>query len=388
MLEKTSDVLSRAGIYSLAGLKKRLYEELGNATTADVLNKAVGEIFASAPKSFAVISTGGGATDSTIRSEERRIIFPGNSDWRQPHINNFVIAGRLSTEPPFFKIHNNGGLHVFSKTLLGGLVGDVFAVQGIYAGADPELGHSMAAVLRPSKYSGGLNRPTLSLLLMYRAGATEMGFSVAGFAKECGLTNPGMPEREYCLVYQRLSDAAKSLAQKSFIDFESRRPEEENVYMSTNHEPMPSNVPYYVGRTAAVSIRNALLEKVMTARQTAEAVHYDASYTHTVIAWLCKNGLADICEGMPRDNNSAVRSTLRSRKLSAYVAEPVSLLGFSPEKAGLGGVWHAPKLDVPGLVRYRESLIDPIVGHNRRRAVFEEACREAYGKHIAYAGKK
>ncbi|MBI4168237.1 MAG: hypothetical protein HY515_04750, partial [Candidatus Aenigmarchaeota archaeon] len=154
MLEKTSGVLTRAGIDSLAGLEERLYEELAGVTIADLLNRAVGQFFANAQNAISMVSIRSGSTEQQARAEKHRIIFSGKGPVEQVHPLHLTYKTDRPKKPAFLDISRNGRALMFSKNLLGSFVGDLFTVNGIYAGADNELGHPMASVLGQSYYNG------------------------------------------------------------------------------------------------------------------------------------------------------------------------------------------------------------------------------------------
>ncbi|MBI2076467.1 MAG: hypothetical protein HYT72_04435 [Candidatus Aenigmarchaeota archaeon] len=371
MLTKTSDVLSFAG-NSLAQLEQRLDDEIGDATLAAVLNQAVGEIFANASKCITTISTNGSSTIADMAREERGLLNTQHNDAVRQQLRRH--AGVLSQAPKFIDERRNGGPSIFSKTLLGQMVGDLFAVQGVYAGADPEL-DDMASVFGNSVYAGGLSAPVISFLMVQMAN-TRPGFSLSRFMRQCGLVDNDGTAESY--AFRRCGEAAHRLSERGFIDYRAKHPTEQNIYAAIS-KILPDNTSFY-SREAAHAVLSALQQTPMTIRQTADTVNYSVSYTQQIISWLHKHGYLQIDQGMPTSKKSSVWRQRKAGVLWGYVDEPMRLLGASPKRNTL---WNAPSIDVPGLVQYRTALIDPLSVEGPERRRFEEACGTAYQRHLA-----
>ncbi|MBI4168238.1 MAG: winged helix-turn-helix transcriptional regulator [Candidatus Aenigmarchaeota archaeon] len=380
MLANTEDVLTRRGIDSMSDLEQRLYDEIGDANTAGMLNQLVGEVFTSATRSITMISSGTDIPVSAAEAEERRIIFNGNGQGKRP-INNWEAVRKLSIQPAMLTVHRNGGPLMFSRTLLGEMIGDVFAVQGIYAGADNELGTPLAYVVRTERLHG-LGSPLLSLLVLEWANLDMNNSSLSRLLKKGRLLDGGRLLNDYRHVITRLNDIAGNLAHAGFIIYDTQKPDEENLYTDSGRGPLRSKPPMEIN--AVNSVMALLAKREMSASGLAEELSYSLSHIQHILRWLTDRGYAEFYRGRPREKRSLIQSTKKSRRLCNYVDEPMSLIGFSPGRNGIDSIWDAPKLDVAGLVRYRESLIDPLVAYARKRAGFEEACRTAYQRQTAY----
>lgn len=385
MLTKTSDVISHAGVNSFEQLEEKLTEDIGNATVADLLNHSIGGIFSNPSKSIVVIASGDVSSVWKIQKEERRVIFNGNGHGRRVPIANLTYPIRLSRDPAFFHVHKNGGPFVFSKTLLGELVGDIFAVQGIYAGADSEWSDSIAHILRVSSRLNGLSTPLASLLLLEWANMERQNPSLRNFIEEFDLCGSDGYD-SYKVTSNRFGKAAKWLNEKGFLLYSTRSPKDENIYTFGKTDPLPESLPSHVGKDAALSIYRALLEKEGSATEVAERVRYDLHYTQVIIYWLVENGYAEILKGRSNKETSAVWGTRKSKRLCDYVDDAMELLGFHMGKGRIN-IWERPKIDVKGLIQYRESLVDSICTDEQKRKAFEEACRVAYQRHVAQFGK-
>jgi len=389
MLAKTSDVLSRASVGSSAQLEQRLYDELGDATMADIMNHAIGGIFSNASKCIFVISTGSVSSDWETKNEERRILFNGIGGPDVP-IGNFRYAKMISGNPPFFKIDGYERSHTLTKTLLGEMVGDIFAVRGIYAGIDPRFGEPLACVLKPSGHTGDLGTPLLSLLIMEWTNANRENPTLSRFIKETKLLHNGTQKErtgEYSAVSARVNNVAKSLSQKGFVVYRSRGPGDRNIYTPVNNVPLSTEPPYGISIDAVVPVWNKLLKNKASAQEIAATIHYSPQHVRSILNWLVDAGYAKMNYGKPRERSLPIKSTRKSRRLCGYVDQSMTLLGFYPERNGIGSIWEPPKIDVAGLVRYREELIDTLYGNADKRAAFEEACRIAYRKHVAQLGR-
>lgn len=389
MLTETEEVLSRRGVMSLADLEQRLYEEIGSATLVDILNHSVGGIFANASKCITVISAGGVSTDTSISIEQSRVVHSGNGydsshESRVPiaNIHNLTV---LSTKPQYIEIHKNGGPKIFSKTLLGELVGDIFAIQGIYAGADPDFEESVGFILgRYANSFSGLSTPLVSILLLEWANLNKKSNSLRSFVRETNFLSQNGNEN-YKAVANRLANRAKWLAERGLILYETRSPTERNVYMASSGKTLPYFLPLGMGRDTAVSVLNALLEKEGTIEEVAKRINYTPSYTGQVIYWLFEMGCVELYSGRPKKETSAIWHTGKSKRLCGYLDSVMGFLGFDMKKSR--DIFVAPDIDVDGLVQYRKSLIDSIVEDPQKRATFEEACRVAYKRHVAQFGK-
>lgn len=386
MLTRTEDVLARHGIDSIAELEQRLYEELGDANLLDVLDHAVSNIFANASKCITVISVNGASTNSNLTLEQQKImhgrVYGRSHDNRIP-IANIHNTGMLYVSPAFVEVHRNGRA-VFSKTLLGQLIGDVFAVQGIHAGADPELEDSMSSLFGYSPTSHSINSPLASMLVLEWAAEGSETPSIRELVRKTGLANHDM--RAYKSMTLRLSRAAHRLAEKGFIIYESRHPDEFNVYTAVDGGSASSEVPYYIGKEFAGVVRSALSRRKMTISQTAGYIHYGEAYTRAAISWLADQGFVEIVKGMPNRESSAVLPTKKSERLHSYMHEPLELVGFSLNKKN-AALFRTPRINVSGLVEYRQDVVDAVLNGTGFTKVFLEECREAYAKHVTRYGR-
>ncbi len=379
MLVSTSEALARAGIKSLPELEHRLYEELGSANTADLMNQAIGELFSNAYKCLCMVAAGSASSQYGIRKEQARIIFSSDDASRIGMPDSMRIK-RLPEHSLLFKTHQDS--LSFSKTLLGEMVGDIFAVQGVYAGSDQKLGEPAAYLLGRARYNGpyGLSAPFISLLVLEWANLGNRN-PVLG-----SLTDTLFPRGEwgvagYEAVRRRIGRLARELDNKHVIRYKSRGWGRENVYISTGTWPLPDKLPDTVGRDAVVSVRDALLGTESPASEIAGRLHYTISYIKTVIHWLVENGYAEIAHGLSKKENSAILPTWRSRRLCGYVDEPLSLLGFNSNK--MGSVWEPPRIDAAGIASYRRHVVDPVCADGPENARFEEMCRISYKRHAA-----
>jgi len=384
MLAKTSDVLSRASVGSSAQLEQRLYDELGDATMADVMNHAIGGIFSNASKCIRVISTRGVSSELETKKEERIILFNDKSRLQVP-IGNFRYM--ISGSPLFSKIDGYERPHAFTKTLLGEMVGDIFAVQGVYAGVDPTFDEPLACILKPSRHTDDLGTPLISLLIMEWANANRANPALSRFIKETKLLHEYGTQRErtreYRTISSRVNSVAKSLSQKRFVVYHSRSPGDQNIYTSVNNIPLSAEPPSGIGVDAAVAVWNELLKNKASAQEIAATIHYHSSYVRRILNWLVDNEYANMNYEKPRERSLPIKRTKKSRRLCGYVDQSMGLLGFYPKRSGIGSIWEHPKIDVAGLVQHREELIDTLYDNADKRTAFEEACRIAYRKHVA-----
>ena len=390
MLAKTSDVLSRASVGSSAQLEQRLYDELGDATMADVMNHAIG-IFANAPKCILVISTRGISSEWETKKEEEGILFNDRGKLGVP-IGNFRYPKMISGNPLFFKTGDYERSHTFTKTLLGEMVGDIFAVQGVYAGADPRFGEPLARILKPSGHTGDLDIHLLSLLIMEWANDNRSNPTLSRFIKETKLLHEDSTQKErtheYHRISKRVNNVAKLLSQEGFVIYHSRGPGDRNIYTSVNNTPLSVGPPYGISMDVAVLVSDELLKNKASAQEIAATICYNSSYVRRILNWFVDSGYAKMNYGKPRERSLPIKPTRKSRRLYGYVDQPMTLLGFYPKKNGIGSIWEHPKINVAGLVRYREELIDTLYDNADKRAAFEEACRIAYRRYIAQFGRR
>ncbi len=391
MLAKTSDVLERAGVSSLKQLRQMLYGELGGATTADVLNLAIGDLFASASKCISMATNNGNATDRELIREEVKLL---SEDGLQPSdetMNNAYFMGRLSHKPQFVKIGEDDAKPRFVKTLLGEMLGDIFAVQGIYAGADGMLEFPLASVLGVSATSFGLSTPLLSVMMLGWAGEERENNSLSGFAADGKLPHDKGPPRNYVWLEHRLAKRARVLKDKDFLVYRSQPVGSKILYGVNGKVLSPEDVPRKVsglsiGIDAAMAIFKYLRDRDASADEISGRLFYGNRYTQNILRWMADNGYIEILDGAPHDKRSEMLATTRAYRLLEYLSRPLSILDFNP-KTNPARVWKRPRIDVGGLVRYRESLIDPFHTDPNSRAAFEAACRTAYQRHFAYLGR-
>ncbi|MBI4168239.1 MAG: hypothetical protein HY515_04760 [Candidatus Aenigmarchaeota archaeon] len=393
MLAKTSEVLERAGVSSLKQLRLRLYQELDGATTADVLNHCVGNIFSSASKSISMAINNGNATDREILRETARIVSAGGfspSDVAT-HKNGYFFARKLSDKPGFMEPSKTGEPIKYKKTLLGGMLGDVFAVKGIYAGADNEFEFPLASALGLSFNSFGLATPLLSLLMLEWATEERENYSLSRFARDSRLLDGSGQTIDYVSLEKRLRVNARRLADRDLLVYESTDPGS-NIYAANGRLLSPGGISsessgLSVGVVdVAVKVFKAIKRRKASAEEIAGQLFYGVGYIQHILRWLVDNGYAEIYAGSRRDERSSMLGTARAHRLSDYLNRPLSILGFNPG-TNPAGVWKRPRIDVEGLVRYREELIGPLHIDPNSRAAFEAACRTAYQRHFAYLGR-
>ncbi len=384
MLAGTSDVLTRNKISSARGLEQRLYEQLGGATIAGVLNHVVGEIFSNAYKAISFVSLADGSVQQAM-TEERRVLFDGRGPIRKVPLHNMAYALYLSEQPAFVQVQGPTPIKL-SKTLLGEMVGDIFAVSGICAGSDPVLEYPMSSALGHLANPGGLDTPLLSLLMAEWSNEDRDNPSLAGFIRESKLLGGDAEKRN--AVDLRVSKAAKRMDKLGFVVYNQLHVAGKNLYKSAGREPHPADIPAGAGKYAAIAAWNAIKHNAYPASEISERTNYALGYTWIAIKWLVENGYAEKSEGKLRNRHSEILGTKKSRRLRFYVEKPMELLGFYPLSNGFGSVWDAPKLDVAGLVRYRENYIDPLCAGGALRDRFENACNIAYKKHTDYANRK
>lgn len=384
MLAKTSDILSHAGIDSLAELEQRLYEELGDATIADVLNQAVGEVFSNAYKCLSVAANDGSSTEWEVREEQSGLL--GGMPPSNITIPNGRYAIKLSGKPSFVRVERDGESTRFVKTLLGSMIGDLFAVQGIRAGADPELEYPLPVILGESFGSNWLSVPVLSSTMLLWSIEERENYSLSAFAKDAGLL-PMYP-RGYIPLEQRLRRCAQRLHERGFITFESHDPNSSNTYRANGKKLARDDIPpkssgMFLGKDATIAVLNEVREKKMSASRVAEKLFYELSYVQKMLYWLVENGYAEIHDGTPRAERSSMLATTRAHKLAEYLEMPLSILGLDPAKRP-DRIWKPLAINARKLISYREILVDPLHSDPIANADFEATCRTAYQRHIAY----
>ncbi|MBI2079167.1 hypothetical protein HYT84_00250, partial [Candidatus Micrarchaeota archaeon] len=185
-------------------------------------------------------------------------------------------------------------------------------------------------------------------MLMEWASSERDNRSFSKFANDAGLIN----ERgAYRTLRSRLAYSTRRLVNTGFIEYKSKKPEERSFYFASGKDFNPDDFAGKYGVTAIFG----KLKKRISADEIVKQTSYSLRYVHRVVEWLVDNGYV-IVEGWPAAESSALYGTWKSRRLLAHLERSMGLVGFQPQANGVGSVWDAPRIDVPGLVDYRREL--------------------------------
>ncbi len=383
MLTKTEDVLARHGIGSTRELQQRLYGEIGDAKIAGVLNQLAGNVFASPLKALSLVCTNAGCSDSDVLKEANRVVFGRDVSTKKIDVAGITYVGKFSSKPALIATSNGSGSLRMSKTIFGEMLGDVFAVMGIDAAADPEIGMNFQDAFGESFNSGGISTPLMSMLLAKWASREHDSPSLRNFVGDLGLA--GNSSAEYKLVECRLSKTAVKLRKWDVVSYDSIGGTP-SFYVAAEKKPADGDVWMRDGEAMSAIWKETVRTGGGTIKTLARGLNYSESHVQKVVNALLEKGYLKRQTGEPRNRRSSIVGRSRARKIWGYAGKACALVGFDPDN--IGSVWKTPILDARRILNYRSEIVDPIVYGGPASKDFSLACRTAYDLNHAQRKKR
>ncbi len=373
MLASTQDVLARHGINSTKELEQRLYDDIGGAKISDVLNQLIGNVFANPLKALSLVCTSGHCSDGDVLKEANRVLFGREVSTKRLEVAGITYTSKFLSEPVLITTSAGQGTLRMSKTLFGEMLGDLFAVQGIGAAADPEINLNFSNAFGSHFNPDGISTPLLSMLLMRWASDEHDNPSLRNFAKRLGVA--GETSADYKLTEYKLSRAALRLRKWGLVSYDPVK-NNPSFYVPARNRPALKDALMRDGEALSAVWKEAVRKDGGTIKNLAAAANYSESHTQKVVSVLVERGYLRMPVGEKRSRRSSVIGRSRAGKTWKYAEKAGALVGFNQDN--IGSVWKNPVLDAMRILSYRREVVDPIAYGGAPLEDFNASCRTAY----------